>query len=107
MPQPKKHASRAARQTAYRLRCQEARAQEQKQQGLPALPTLPTLPGTARWRAAVGSAQLLLETTQAEMQAYFDERTETWQESERGQLFTERLQALETALSSLEEIGAL
>ena len=107
MPQPKKHASHAARQTAYRLRCQEARTQEQQRKGLPALPVLPTLPGTTRWRAAVGSARLSLETTQAEMQAYYDERTEVWQDSERGQLFTERLEALETALSSLEEIGDL
>lgn len=105
MPQPKKHTSRAARQTAYRLRCQEARAQEQKQQGLPPLPMLSTLPGTTRWRASVASARLLLETTQAEMQAYFDERTEVWQEGERGQLFLDRVQALETALSSLEDMG--
>jgi hypothetical protein len=107
MPQPKKHVSHAARQTAYRLRCQEARTEEQKQQGLPALPTLPTLPGTARWRSAVGSARLLLETTQAEMQAYFDERTEVWQEGERGQLFLDRLQALESTLSSLDEIDIM
>ena len=107
MPQPKKHASHADRQSAYRLHCQEARAEEQQRKGLPPLPALPTLPGTPRWRAPVGSARLLLETTQAEMQTYCDERTEIWQESERGQLFTERLQALETALSSLEEIGDL
>jgi len=107
MPQPQKYASHAARQAAYRLRCRQARANEQAQRGLPALPSVPTLPGTARWQAALSSAQLLLETVQAEMQAYFDERSEAWQEGERGQQFMGRQEALEAALSSLEEVDTL
>jgi hypothetical protein len=104
MPQPQKHASQAARQAAYRLRCRQARTKEQAERGLPALPSVPTLPGTARWTAAVSSARLLLETVQAEMLAYFEERSEVWQEGERGQAFTDRLEALETVLSSLEDV---
>jgi hypothetical protein len=107
MPQPPKYASHAARQAAYRQRCRQARANEQAQRGLPALPSVPTLPGTARWQAAVSSARLLLETVQAEMQAYFEERSEAWQEGERGQQFTERLEALEAGLSSLEEMDMI
>jgi hypothetical protein len=107
MPQQKKHASHAARQAAYRQRSLEARQQEQAARGLPALPVVSPLPGTVRWRAAVCSARLLLETVHAEMQAYCEERSETWQEGERGQLFTDRLQALEAALSSLEEMDEM
>lgn len=107
MPQPQKYASHAARQAAYRLRFRQARAKEQAERGLPALPVLPTLPGTARWQAALGSARLLLETVQAEMQVYFEERSEVWQEGERGQLFTDRLEALEAVLSSLEDMDAM
>jgi hypothetical protein len=104
MPQPQKHVSHAARQAAYRLRCREARAQEQKERGLPVLPSVPTLPGTARWTAALSSARRLLETVQAEMLAYFEERSELWQEGERGQAFTDRLEALESVLSSLDDV---
>jgi len=104
MPQPKKHVSHAARQTAYRLRCRDVRAKEQSDRGLPALPAVPTLPGAPRWKATFRSARVLLETAQAEMQDYFDERSEVWQEGERGQRFAEKLQALEAVLSSLDEM---
>jgi hypothetical protein len=43
-----------------------------------------------------------MEQTRDEMQAYFDDRSEQWQESERGETLQERIEALETVLSDLE-----
>ena len=64
-----------------------------------------TLPGQARWIAALSSAQALVAQVSTEMRDYYDERTETWQESERGEQFQERLDALEELLSQFEQIS--
>ena len=37
------------------------------------------------------------------MRDYYNERTETWQESERGEQFQERLDAIEELLSQFEQ----
>jgi hypothetical protein len=38
------------------------------------------------------------------MQSYFDDRTEVWQESDRGLLHEERLEALDEVLEALGEL---
>ena len=68
-------------------------------------PAVATLPGNARWRALLGHAHLLLLTVQEEMQEYHDQRTETWQESDRGEVFRERLEAIQAAQSAVEEVS--
>jgi len=60
------------------------------------------MPSPARWKALLSKAELLLQTVQDEMENYFEERTETWQESERGEAFRERIENLETALDALQ-----
>ena len=104
MPTPRRYPDAAARQAAYRARQAEARRQEQAAKGLPALPAVATLPGYARWRTLVRQATLLLQTVQEEMQAYHDDRSESWQESERGECFREELEALQAAQSAVEEV---
>jgi len=104
MPQPRKYESHKQRQAAYRARRETQRLKEVADRGLPALPVVPTLPGRARWNAAIGRALDLLTMVQTEMSAYFDERTETWQESDRGEAFTERMEALEAICSDLAEV---
>jgi hypothetical protein len=94
----------ALRQQRFRQRQQAARRVEQASKGLPPLPPIATLPGYARWRAALAAARVLVETVQEEMTAYYEERSEVWQEGEAGVLFAERQEALEALLSQWEEV---
>jgi hypothetical protein len=94
----------ALRQQRFRQRQQEARRQEQASKGLPALPQIATLPGYPRWRTALASARTLVEQVHEEMTAYYEERSEVWQEGEGGAQFLERQEALEALLSQWEEV---
>ncbi len=107
MPTLRQHADNAAKQRAYRQRQAEARAAELQQKGLPTTPPIPTMPGTARWTTALAHANDLLVSTLAEMQAYYDERSEAWQESEKGEEFQQRLEALESIISDLDAVQAV
>lgn len=103
MPQPKKYATRAEQQAAYRPRrtCSERELLAQK--GLPPLPAIPTLPGHARWRAMLSQAQRLLSAAAQEMQTYHDERSETWQESTHAEELLAKREHLEETLAQLED----
>ena len=101
MPQPKKHTSDAARQAAYRLRCEQARQAALAAKGLPMLPAIAALPGSSRWNASFAAAKELIASTLSEMQDYFDERSESWQESERGDNHQERMASVDEVLDAL------
>jgi hypothetical protein len=105
MPTPRKYESTADKQKAYRERMKEARLQELHQKGLPGVPAIPTMPGTARWRALESQAFAALSTVCDEMQEYFDGRTVVWQESERGEEFSARLDSIRDVLENLEELA--
>jgi hypothetical protein len=105
MPTPRRYASQAERQAAYRRRQAEVRRKEQEAKGLPALPAVASIPGHARWQALLGQAELLLRTVQEEMQEYYDGRSESWQEAERGEVFRERLQAVQEAQATIEDLS--
>lgn len=104
MPTPRQYTNHAERQAAYRARLAAARKQEQETKGLPALPPVASLPGVARWQALSRQAVLLLDRAQEEMQAYYDQRSERWQESERGEAFLERLDALQELREAAEQL---
>ena len=104
MPQPAKYPNQAARQAAYRARRQQADKDQAKQRGLPPLPPLPTMPGTARWTAALTLAQRLVEEVSEQMQTYFDQRSEAWQDSDRAQDFIARLETVEEAREALDQL---
>ena len=104
MPTPRRYANQAARQAAYRGRRAAARNKELAAKGLPALPAIATMPGHVRWQAQLRQAGLLLQTVQAEMQEYYDQRSESWQESERGETFLERLQAVQEVHGAAEDL---
>jgi hypothetical protein len=106
MPQPRQYTSAAARQAAYRARCEQRRRQSLLKQGLPAVPAIATLPGWARWNASLTAAQALLVQVSREMQEYYAARSETWQESERGEVLTERQEAIEALAGELETLLA-
>ena len=101
MPQPKIHASAAARQAAHRKRCETAREAALGAKGLPALPVIASLPGWKRWNASFAAAQALIETALDEMRDYYDERSETWQESDRGDEHQDRISAVEEVLDTV------
>jgi hypothetical protein len=100
----RRYASNAERQAAYRRRAADQRRAELAGKGLPALPGVAAIPGHVRWRALIEQAQLLLATVQAEMGEYYGDRSERWQESERGAGFQERLQRVEEAAQLVEEL---
>lgn len=100
----KQRTQTAARQQRFRERQQEARRNEQAAKGLPPLPAIATLPGHSRWRAALASAQALVAQVQDEMQTYYDDRSEAWQEGDAGTLFQERQEAVEAILNQLDDL---
>ena len=51
----------------------------------PALPMISSMPGWPRWNASFKAAHELIAESLGEMQDYFDDRSESWQESERGE----------------------
>jgi len=52
-------------------------------------------------------AMALLTTSLDEMQQYFEDRSEDWQQSDRGQAFQERLDAIEAAKEVVAELAEL
>jgi len=102
MPQPRTHADNAAKQRAYRARRAQARHAEQQAKGLPPTPSLPTLPSHARWQA-----RLFLETARDEMQAYDDDRSETWQQGERAVTLQDHLETVGQVLDDLDALPPL
>jgi hypothetical protein len=104
MPQPRTHASHAARQAAYRRRQEQARQKELRNRGLPPMPAIATIPGHARWSAAISQAGCLLTMVVAEMQDYFDERSELWQEGDRGDTHQRRIEAVQEIVDALEAV---
>lgn len=62
------------------------------------------MPGTARWGAMLALAVNALQTTRDEMEDYAGERSEEWQEGEKGEEHQARIDAIDDALGTLEEI---
>jgi hypothetical protein len=104
MLQTRKYESNAQRQAAYRQRMQQARNEQLSARSLPPLPAIPAMPGKARWREALRQAHWLIEMTVSEMQAYSDERSDEWQEGDKGELFTNRIESLQDLLDALDEL---
>jgi hypothetical protein len=102
MPTPRKYENAAARHAAYRKRQAEARRLELNRKGLPALPAIPAMPGTARWNKMVEEATAILQTVADEREGYSDDRSEEWQESDRGDAFVESTNAIRGIVENLE-----
>ncbi len=89
----------AEKQRAYRDRLKQRAAGE-----LPAAPILTNIPPERRWKVLHEQGRNALQTMLDEMEAYRDERSDTWQESERGASFQERMEALESIIAELDEL---
>jgi hypothetical protein len=94
----------AKRQREFRKRQQAARESELRARGLPALPVITTMPGTARWKAAITAAEALVSQTLTEMEAYRDDRSERWADSEACANHTEREDALTEIAENLQSV---
>jgi len=104
MPTPRKYQTDAERQAAYRQRQAQARRAEQQEKGLPPLPSVPTMPGEKRWQAMTDQARALLGAQRDEMQSYYDEHSEAWQESDKGASLRERIDAIGEMLDQLDAL---
>lgn len=94
----------AARQQRFRDRQKQAHRMEQAAKGLPALPSITTIPGRSRWNKSLLSAHLLIQQVNDEMQSYYDDRSEVWQEGEKGAGFVERQEEVEAVLNQLDDL---
>jgi len=104
MPQQRRYEDNATKQRAYRMRQAQARRAEQQAKGLPPAPPLPTLPSRARWQALLTQGRLALETARDEMQVYYEDRSEAWQQGERAATLAEQIALLEVVLTELEAL---
>jgi exonuclease VII small subunit len=104
MGQQQIYSSSAERQKAYRERLAAQREQELQRKNLPALPAVTSIPGTARWNALIETARASLDAVRSEMQDYSESRTDRWQESEKGEAFSERIAEIEEIISQLEAL---
>ncbi len=105
MPQPRKYATRADQQAAYRQRRIASEQALLSQKGLPALPAIPTLPGKARWSAMIAQAHSLLVEAVVEMQSYHDARSAEWQESAKAEELLAKVEQLQETLEQLQGIA--
>ena len=103
MPQPKKHNSHAERQAAYRKRQRQELAARLEDKGLPPLPAISTIPGHPRWNQAMSNIEAQMMRIQAEMEFYYHERSERWQESDRATEFEQKMDDLREALDLVTE----
>lgn len=97
MPQIRKYANAAERQAAYRQRC--AQGQQSK--------AVPQTPGYRRWNAMKAQALSLLEQIAFEMQRYYNQRSDAWQESERAETFVEQMDTLGQIADELRDGASL
>jgi hypothetical protein len=104
MPQPRKHASPAARQAAYHQRKEQARKEQLTAKGLPATPAIPTIPGYPRWRQAIEQAHDLLEMVHSEMEDYADQRSEQWQETQQAETLRQQIDDISQASDVVSEL---
>jgi len=94
MPTPRKHASHAQRQAAYRRR-------RRRLDG----PCFPAVPGYPRWARMAGWTHDLLDGLRWEMDAYYHERSERWLQSDRSEPFVEQIQNLIRTIALLEDLS--
>jgi hypothetical protein len=105
MAQQRHYPSAAQRQAAYRQRTALAQAEQLQARDLPRLPAIATIPGWTRWRGLLQHAYQALRLTATEMEQYSQARSDAWQESERGESFQERLDAVLELVEAIERFG--
>lgn len=105
MATPRKYASSAERQAAYRARRSASASGGPGVGAEPQWPRIPSSPGYHRWNAMVRLAQSLTQSVVSEMTSYYETRSEGWQSSERGESFVERLESIEEVVGLMQELA--
>jgi hypothetical protein len=90
------------RQRAFRQRQRDAKAAALVT-GAPAAPQIATIPGIARWTTLHEQARRAIETMRDEMEAYKSDRSEQWQDSEKGAAFEDMIDRAAELLAAVEE----
>ena len=103
MPRPRLYSTDAERQAAYRDRRRQARDQADEAT-LPRPSALPNIAARRRWTALLQRAHADIEKALQEMQSYYEERSEEWQESDRGQELQEQIDELQTLAGNLDDL---
>jgi hypothetical protein len=103
MARSRKYEDNAHRQAAYRRRQQEVLRAQREAKGLPALPPIPMMPGWKRWNQAMRHAESLVTLIQTEMESDYDDRSETWQESDRADEFQQKLEDVTGVLEAMTD----
>jgi hypothetical protein len=96
MPTPRKYASAADRQAAYRQRCL-ARTQAKP---------IPTVQGHRRWYAMRCQCLSILDMAISEMDVYLDQRSDVWRDSERGEALVEMIESMTEIVTALRDIDS-
>jgi len=96
MPAVRKYANSAERQAAYRSRC---KTRDEPLTGAPAAGSV-----YRRWEAMRKHALSLLNQVACEMETYHYQRSEAWQDSRRGEAFTEMMESVADIAEALKEI---
>jgi hypothetical protein len=90
----------AQKQQAYR-----DRLKQRALGNLPAAPIIANIPPERRWKALQDQARTALQTMLDEMTTYHQDRSDTWQDSERGEAFQERLDTLTEIVENLDDLA--
>jgi hypothetical protein len=97
MPTLGKYENSAHRQAAYRSRCKLRGEQT------------PILPATGavyrRWEKMQKQALSLLNQVTVEMEIHNGQRSETWQDSQRGEAFMELMESMVETVEALKEMS--
>ena len=108
MARIRKHASDAARQAAYRERLRQlpAHSVTNPPEGQGAShPATSSRADYRHWHRHIVTAQNQVEAVGQIMASYFDSRSESWQEGERGEAFGELQELQDQAQAALEELS--
>ena len=97
MPVVRKHASPAARQAAYRARC--------KTRGDSASDGHSSGSVYSRWKSNRQQALGLLEQVSSEMENYHNQRSDAWQDSDRGEAFVEMMESVADIVEALRQLS--
>ena len=101
---PRKYATRADQQSAYRQRRIVSENALISQKGLPALPAILTTLGSTRWSAMIAQAHLLPSEATVAMQNYHDDRSQEWQDSAKAEDLLAKREHLQETMDQLQGI---
>jgi len=65
---------------------------------------IPPVPGLRRWRAMRNQCVSILDAAAGEMEVYHNQRSDAWQDSERGEEFADMMESMAEIAAALRDI---